>query len=63
MDEKLLADIRNKLGPIKNLVAMLKNIETPLTKNDSLNKFIKEEIDKVDKSIEYLSNLKRNIGV
>lgn len=57
MTDKELADIRNKLTPIKNLVAMLKMINTPLTENSDFNKLIKKEISNVSESIEYLQNL------
>ena len=61
MDEKLQADIRNKLSPIKNLSTILKAL-LPITDDWGLNKIIDENIEEVDKSIEYLSNM-INTGV
>ena len=45
-------DIRNKLGPINNLITLLKNY-----KGDNINKFkfIQEEIKNSEKSIKYLA--------
>ena len=55
----LVADIRNKLSPVKNLCTMLKNreVEPYMEKNDSLNKLVDKEIEQCLKSIKYLSNL------
>ena len=44
----LQADIRNKLSPLKNLIAMINKF--------SNNELIKKQIPEVKKSIKYLSN-------
>ena len=52
----ILADIRNKLTPIKNLLALL-NCDA---KNGAieLSPYIKKEMAQVRESINYLTNLK-----
>lgn len=55
------ADIRNKLSPPLNLVALLKiyfkdEEITPTTK-ESVVKLIKAEMEKTEKSIKYISNI------
>ena len=52
-----VADIRNKLTPLKNLCAVIKNLPRPLTDDTDLNNLILKEVSRVEKSIEYLSNL------
>jgi len=50
-----VADIRNKLTPMKNLVAMIENnnLDDP-----RIAKMVQEEIEMVKKCIEYLSGNK-----
>lgn len=48
-------DVRNKLTPIKNLIAMLENENTRFSSDDSINELIKTEINQSKLSIEYLS--------
>ena len=43
----IIADIRNKLSPIKNLVALIEN--------DAPKEYILKELEQVKKSIKYLS--------
>ena len=52
----IIADIRNKLTPIKNLLALLYCDQ----KNGAitLSPYIKKEMQQVKESINYLSNLK-----
>lgn len=49
-----LADVRNKLSPFKNLIAMLKGCEIKHS-DDRINRMVKSEIEQCKKSIEYLS--------
>jgi len=53
------ADIRNKLGPVKNLVSMLELYNRTLDKEQraSVWKFIEIEIKKSKESINYISNI------
>jgi hypothetical protein len=59
ISDSLAADIRNKLSPVKNLCAMLKNREVDpyMEKNDKLNKLVDYEIEKSLKVVEWLSSL------
>lgn len=52
--EKVVADIRNKMGYVANLISFLE-IEN---KNDYINARIKELIPKSKDSIEWLRNIK-----
>lgn len=53
------ADIRNKLTPSLNLVAMLKLYfkETDNKKKKELKKFIEKDMKKSEKNIKYIANL------
>lgn len=52
------ADIRNKLSPMKNLIAMLRdNINITRNGDIKMQKLFKKEIKKCEESIEYLKNL------
>lgn len=53
----VVADIRNKLNPIDNLCAMLRNAPRNLTDDEDINNLIFSEVKQCEKSIEYLSNL------
>jgi hypothetical protein len=55
----LAADIRNKLSPVKNLCAMLKNREVDpyMERNDKLNDLVDSEIEKTLNVVEWLSSL------
>ena len=55
--DSLIADIRNKLSPANNLCAMLKDSGLKYHNNPDIHILIKKEIERVEKSIEYLSNL------
>ena len=59
VSNSLVADIRNKLTPVKNLCAILKNrdVEPYMEKDDKLNKIVNSEIEKTLEVIEWLSNL------
>ena len=57
VSNSLVADIRNKLSPINNLCAMLRNAPRNLTDDEDINNMIFSEIKQCEKSIEYLSNL------
>lgn len=48
VSSSLQADIRNKLSPVENLVALLED--------NAPQKYIDAEIEAVKKSVEYLSN-------
>lgn len=54
--EIIQADIRNKLGPIKNLIAILEHGDI---KDDKIISLAKREIQQCKESIEYLSKLKK----
>lgn len=49
----LEASVRNKLGPAKNIPALLKAYEKELdpAKKESLFNFLKKEVEKLEKSI------------
>jgi len=53
------ADIRNKLSPPLNLVSLIKLYlsEIELDKREKLVEYIKDEINRSEKSIKYLTNL------
>lgn len=51
-----LPDIRNKLSPIKNLIAMIESSEYVYHHDPEINSLIVREIEECKKSIEYLSN-------
>jgi hypothetical protein len=51
-----LPEIRNKLSPIKNLIAMLEDSPYKYHPVPEMHKLIVMEIQEVKKSIEYLSN-------
>lgn len=56
------ADIRNKLSPPKNLVAMLEdffddNVADAPKEREKLVEFIKKEMKQTEVSVEYLANL------
>ena len=54
----IAADIRNKLGPMKNLVALLrkqKEVTDPVLK-EKMQKYIDSSIEQSDISITYLTN-------
>ena len=51
------ADIRNKLTPMKNLVAILKNAVFLRNGDVKMQAIIKKEIKKCGESIKYISNL------
>jgi len=52
------ADIRNKLTPVKNLIAMIINIPHVFRNGDvKTQALIKKEIKKCEESIKYLTNL------
>jgi len=59
VDVSLAADIRNKLSPVKNLCAMLKNREVDpyMERNDKLNELVDSETEKSLKVAEWLSSL------
>ena len=57
VSNSLVADIRNKLTPVKNLCAMLKNSDLMYDLDRSKHKLIEKEIEQTLKSVEYLSNL------
>lgn len=50
-----LPDIRNKLTPISNLIAMLESSELMYHHETEVHKIIEREIEQCKKSIEYLS--------
>lgn len=50
-----LADIRNTLGPVKNLLALLQSNQK---NNPVTQEMIKQEIQNAKAAVEYLSNLK-----
>jgi hypothetical protein len=54
-ENTLLADIRNKLSPFKNLVAMLESSD--LVYHSDIHKIIEREIGQCKKNIEYLQSL------
>ena len=58
----IAADIRNKLGPIKSLVSMLRRQkeETDPVIREKLQKYIDVTIDQCDISIDYLKNFITN---
>lgn len=53
------ADIRNKLGPMKNLLSMidLYNRTLVMEQRTAIWKFIEKEIEKSKESINYISNI------
>ena len=57
--EEVGADIRNKLTPYKNLVALVELLleEEDVDKKMKLKKFIRKEIVQSKKSVEYLAGL------
>lgn len=57
--EEIGADIRNKLSPPKNLIALLEDYfnEKGVLDRDRIEKYIKISMDDTKKSIEYLANL------
>lgn len=48
-------DVRNKLTPLKNLIAMLENENTRFSSDDTINELIKTEINQSKIAIKYLS--------
>ncbi len=56
--DKLIADIKNKLTPVKNLCALLKESELMYDLDVKKHKLIEKEIEQVLKTVEYLNNLK-----
>ena len=46
--DQIIADIRNKLSPIQNLIALIEN--------DASTEIIKQQLIQVKKSVKYLSN-------
>jgi signal recognition particle GTPase len=48
-------EIRNKMSPIKNLIAMLEN-ENISVEDNEINKLIKKEIDNVKLIINYITS-------
>lgn len=57
VSNSLVADIRNKLTPINNLVAMIEDTKVVLMMDKDKAKLINTEIAKVKYTIEYLSKL------
>jgi len=57
VSESIVADVRNKLSPAKNLCAILKNTDLTKVFDADMYEIIKSEIEKVDKSIAYLSDI------
>lgn len=57
VSKSLVADIRNKLTPINNLIAMIEDTNAIMLMDKDKAKFINTEIAKVKYTIEYLSNL------
>lgn len=55
--ESVNADIRNKLTPLKNLIAMLENCDVVYHEDPAVDKIIKDEIEQSKKSIDYLSKI------
>ena len=58
----IAADIRNKLGPMKNLITMIRKqreVSDPVMK-EKLQEYINKEIHNSDVSIEYLTNFITN---
>ena len=53
MNEKIQADINNKLTPIANLLAMLGEDNN----SEKFNELLNQEIERAKLSIEYLKNL------
>jgi hypothetical protein len=51
-----LPDIRNKLSPITNLIAMLESSQFMYHDNPEIHKLMEEEIKQCKVSIAYLSN-------
>jgi hypothetical protein len=54
----IAADIRNKLGPMKNLITMIRKqreVSDPVIK-EKLQEYINKEIHNSDVAIEYLTN-------
>lgn len=49
-------DIRNKLTPFKNLIALLKDANTIFHTDERIQDLIEKEIEQCNKNIEYLSN-------
>jgi hypothetical protein len=54
INNSLIADIRNKMSPIKNLLALLEKADNPFYNNDKVNKLIKSEIQKSKKAIKLI---------
>ena len=54
--DTIIADVRNKLGPIQNLISMLESSELMYHENPKVHKIIKSEIENVKNSLKYLSN-------
>ena len=54
MADEIIADIRNKLSPIKNLITMLEN---QINRDDyvKFHDFVEKEIENSKQSIKYLS--------
>ena len=55
-----LADVRNKLSPVKNLVAMMETSFYDYHHNPKVNKLIKKEMKQVKKNVDYLSSGGKN---
>lgn len=55
---KIAADIRNKLSPLKNMIALIKkqNETKDEVMKEKLQKFIEKEIEQCEVSIDYLTN-------
>jgi hypothetical protein len=58
--DKIGADIRNKLTPLKNLICMLRVLKTrkmDKEKRKGLKELVQKEMEQGDASIDYLTNL------
>lgn len=56
-DKDLGSDIRNKLSPINNLIAMIDDTSVRIHEDDELELIIRREITQCKESIKYLENL------
>lgn len=54
---ELLADIRNKLGPIGNLIAILKQIDFSTIIDPDLDRLIKEEIKQSEINLQHIKEI------
>ncbi len=57
VSNSLVADIRNKLTPPKNLCAMIKALPRHILEDTQFEDLIIREVEQTEKSIDYLSNL------